>query len=83
VVNFPMSDDPSSFVDDPRIAAMVGRAGNITGLLLNADFLMGEYMVDYLRAIDFLGLAHAMGLTAEQRIKMVIWNTALKETRRP
>jgi len=76
-----MSDDPidSGFESDPRIAAMVGRAGNIAELLLNADFLLGEYMVDYLRAIDCLEIAHAMGLTAEQRIKMVIWNTALKE----
>ena len=67
------------FESDPRIDTMVGKAADITELLLNADFLMGEYMVDYLKAIDCLEVAHEMGLTAEQRIKMVIWNTGLKE----
>ena len=69
----------SRFSDDPRIDSMVCGAGEFSELLLNADFLLGEYMTEFLKAVDGLRLAVELGLTTEQRIKLVIWSTALKE----
>jgi len=77
-----MFDDPidDAFEYDPRIDVMVRQAGTITDLILNADFLLGEYVNELLKArLPLLEMAGEIGLTAEQRCRLVVWDMGVRE----
>jgi hypothetical protein len=59
---------------------MVRKAGNITELVLNAEFLLGEWVMALLRSCpDIYATSCYVGLTAEQRCRLVIWYTKVRE----
>jgi len=54
--------------DDPRIETMIIKAGTITELVLNAEFLLDACVIAYLKSMpETYSTACEIGLTAEQR----------------
>ena len=78
--NSPMTDDPidDGFEADPRIDAMVRKAGDIAELILNAEFLLGEYVAEFLKSdLEIYEMACELRLTPEQRCRLVIHCTGV------
>ena len=77
-----MPEDPSNeaFPEDPRIDETVGKALDITQLVLNAEFLLGECVTDFLITVpSILEMAREVRLTAEQRCRLVIRYTGVRD----
>jgi len=70
-------DDPS--VDD-RIDLMVRKANTVNELVMNAEFLMAEYVADFLKlSPSVYEMACEVAMTAEQRCRLAIRYTGVRE----
>jgi len=77
-----MSDDFTNdgFPDDSRIDGTVGKAGDIRELVLNAEFLLSEYVAEFLKTLPSIAeMSEEVRLTTEQRCRLVIRYTGARD----
>ena len=77
------NDTSDDFTEDPRIGDLVGRAASVTELVLNAEFLLGEYVNDFLQKAcpEAFRMARTLGMTPEQKFHLAIGTMgALEDT---
>lgn len=78
-----MSDMVASFDDpsvDDRIDLMVRQASSVNELILNAEFLLAEYVAEFLKlSPSIYEMACEVAMTAEQRCRLAIRYTGVRE----
>lgn len=69
-------DGLSGGLDDPRIETMIRQAGTLTELVLNAEFLLDEWVTDFLKHCpEIYEMSRQVVMTPEQRCRLVMWYT--------
>lgn len=74
------NDGDDEFTEDPRIADLVGRATSTMEIVLNAEFLLDEWVTTMLQTIpETYRIARKSGMTPEQKYLLALGYTAALE----
>ena len=70
------NEDDDPFIEDPRITKLVREAPTITEVLLNAEFLLDEYVTAFLKAgnPETYRMVRTLSLTPSQKFLLVVGN---------
>ena len=70
----PEEDDDDPFVEDPRITELVREAPTLTEVVLNAEFLLDEYVTEFLKT-GYPGtyrMVRTLHMTPEQKFLLAV-----------
>ena len=67
-------DDEDQFTEDPRITELVREAPTMTEVILNAEFLLDEYVTEYLKtgSPETYKMVRTLGMPPEQKFLLAI-----------